>query len=48
MKNGELKKQKEIVKNMINKKIDDNTIIEITGIKKIELDNIKNTLKAVS
>ena len=40
-KNGEIKNQKRIVKNMINKKLKDEIILETTGIDKVELQKIK-------
>ena len=44
LKQGEKQKEREIVKNMVNKKLDDEIILEITGIKKEELEKIKNNL----
>ncbi len=44
---GEKQKEKEIIKKMINKKLEDKIIIEITGIKKEELAKIKNNLATV-
>ena len=41
LKQGEKQKEREIVKNMVNKKLDDEIILEITGIKKEELEKIK-------
>ncbi len=41
LKQGEKQKEREIVKNMVNKKLDDEIILEITGINKEELEKIK-------
>lgn len=41
---GEREGQIKIAKNMINKKLDDQIILETTGIKKEELEKIKNKL----
>ncbi len=48
LKQGEKQKETEIVKNMINKKLEDKIIIEITGIQKEELEKIKNSLVVAS
>ena len=42
---GKRKAQKEIAKNMVNKKLDDEIILETTKIKKEELEKIKSKLK---
>lgn len=44
---GEKKAQKEIVRNMVNKNIEDEIIVETTGIKKEELEKIKNKLQMI-
>lgn len=45
IKQGKRKAQKEIAKNMVNKKLDDEIILEMTKIKKEELEKIKSKLK---
>ncbi len=42
IKRGEKKAQIKIVKNMLNKKIDDKIILEMTEIQKVELEKIKS------
>ena len=44
---GERKSQRQIAKNMIHKKLEDEIILEVTGIKKEELEEIKNKLAMV-
>ena len=44
---GERKSQKQIAQNMIHKKLDDEIILEVTGIKKEELEEIKSKLAMV-
>ena len=44
---GEKKAQKEIARNMVNKNLKDEIILETTGIKKEELEKIKNKLQMV-
>ena len=41
---GERKSQKQIAQNMIHKKLDGEIILEVTGIKKEELEEMKNKL----
>lgn len=48
IKQGKKEGQRKIVKNMINKKIDDEIILETTGIKKEELEEIKNKLSVAN
>ncbi len=45
---GEMKREREIIRNMINNKLDDKIIIKTTGIKKEELEKLKNKLTLVS
>ena len=47
IKQGEIKRQKEIATNMINKKLDEQLILELTGIEKEELEEIKNKIALV-
>lgn len=42
---GERKSQREIAKNMLNKKLDEQIILETTGIKKEELEKIRSKLQ---
>ena len=48
IKKGKKESQVEIVKNMLNKKLDDGIILETTGIKKHELENIKKKILIVN
>lgn len=45
IKKGERKAQKEIAKNMVSKNLEDQIILETTGIKKEELEKIKSKLQ---
>ncbi len=42
---GERKAQKEIARNMVSKNLEDQIILETTGIKKEELERIKSKLQ---